>query len=42
VGSALRDAEAGRNVANADVGLVGDAQQCPPVVGEEVPGRHNV
>ena len=41
VGSALGDAEARRNVANAHIGVVGNAQQGPPVVGQEIPGSHN-
>ena len=41
MGSALGDAQAGRNVAQAHVGVVGDAQQRPSVVGQEIPGSHN-
>jgi hypothetical protein len=41
VSSALGDAQAGRNVANAHVGVVGNAEQCPSVVGQEIPSSHN-
>jgi len=37
VGSALRDAQGLRNVPNADLWIIGDAQQSPSVIGQEVP-----
>jgi hypothetical protein len=42
VGSALSDAEGLRDVPNADLWIIGDAEQCPSVIGQEVPSRHNV
>src|SRR3984957_12672714 len=39
-GPALRDVEGGCDVPEAHVGIAGDAQQCPTVIGQKVPGRH--
>ena len=40
--SAFRDAQALRNVADADLWIVGDAEQGPSVIRQEVPGCHNI
>ncbi len=40
VSAALGDAQAGRDVAQPDAGVAGDAQQHPAVAGEEVPALH--
>jgi len=42
VGSALRDAQGHRNVPHADRWIIGDAEQSPSVIGQEVPSRHNI
>jgi hypothetical protein len=40
VSMSVGDAEVGRDVAQAYVGIMGDAKQSPPVVGEEAPVGH--
>jgi hypothetical protein len=40
VGATIGDADLGRDVAEADVGFVGDGQHDPGVVGEEAPSSH--
>jgi hypothetical protein len=42
VGSALGNAEACRDVANAHIGVVGNAEQRSSMVGEEIPSRHDL
>jgi hypothetical protein len=40
--SALRDAQGLRNVADADLWIMGDAKQGPSVIRQEIPGGHNI
>jgi len=40
-GAAFGDGEGGRNIAEPHVGITGDAEQRPTMVGQEVPCSHN-